>query len=111
MNLDTLSSDSSEEDISDSGRSFHSLIVWGSDLYVHILENIDHCLWEEATLIEIFTSIGCLKGKGVPISATPSLGNKVFMCMYLLIFRMLVHKWSLQLLSGSDGLRLCSFHS
>ena len=50
-----------------------------------------------------------MKGKGVLISATPCLGNKVFMCMYLLIFRMLVHKWSLQLLSGSDGLRLCSF--
>ena len=75
MNLDTPSSDSSEEDIRDSGRSFHSLRVCGSDLYVHILENIDHCLWEEATLLEIFTSRGCLKGKGVLISATPSLGN------------------------------------
>ena len=75
MNLDTPSSDSSEEDMRDSGRSFHFLIVCGSDLYVHILENIDHFLWEKATLIEIFTSRGCLKGKGVLISATPSLGN------------------------------------
>ena len=35
VNLDTLSSDSSEEDIRDSGGggSFHSLIDWGSDLY------------------------------------------------------------------------------
>ena len=74
MNLDTLSFDSSEEDIRDSGRSFHSLIVWGSDLYVHILENIDHCLWEEATLIEIFTSRGCLKGKGVLVLPRLVLG-------------------------------------
>ena len=29
VNLDTLSSDSSEEEIRDSGRSFQSLIVWG----------------------------------------------------------------------------------
>ena len=28
VNLDTLSSDSSEEEIRDSGRSFQSLIVW-----------------------------------------------------------------------------------
>ena len=67
-------------------------------------------LGEEAVLIEIFTSRGYLNGQGVLISATHSLWNKVIMCMYLLIFRMLVHKWSLQLLSGSDGLRLCSFH-
>ena len=40
VNLDTLSADSSEEDSRDSGRPFHSLIFWGSDLYVHILENI-----------------------------------------------------------------------
>ena len=33
MNLDTLSSDSSEEEIRDSGRSFQSLIVWGKKLY------------------------------------------------------------------------------
>ena len=32
MNLDTLSSDSSEEEIRDSGRSFQSLIVWGKNL-------------------------------------------------------------------------------
>ena len=34
VNLDTLSSDSSEEEIRDSGRSFQSLIVWGKKLYV-----------------------------------------------------------------------------
>ena len=33
VNLDTLSSDSSEEEIRDSGRSFQSLIVWGKKLY------------------------------------------------------------------------------
>ena len=43
VNLDTLSSDSSEEEIRDSGSSFHSLIV-GAVIYIfHILENIDHC--------------------------------------------------------------------
>ena len=31
MNLDTLSSDSSEEEIRDSGTSFQSLIVWGKN--------------------------------------------------------------------------------
>ena len=40
MNLDTLSSDSSEEEIRDSGSSFYSLIV-GAVIYIfHILENI-----------------------------------------------------------------------
>ena len=34
VNLDTLSSDSSEEEIRDSGRSFQSLIVWGKKLYI-----------------------------------------------------------------------------
>ena len=34
VNLDTLSSDSSEEEISDSGRSFQSLIVWEKKLYL-----------------------------------------------------------------------------
>ena len=34
VNLDTLSSDSSEEEIRDSGRSFQSLIVWGKKLYL-----------------------------------------------------------------------------
>ena len=43
MNLDTLSSDSSEEEIRDSGSSFYSLIV-GAVIYIfHILENIVHC--------------------------------------------------------------------
>ena len=32
VNLDTLSSDSSEEEIGDSGRSFQSLIVWEKKL-------------------------------------------------------------------------------
>ena len=35
MNLDTLSSDSSEEEIRDTGRSFQSLIVWGKKLYIY----------------------------------------------------------------------------
>ena len=34
MNLDTLSSDSSEEELRDSGRSFESLIVWGNHILV-----------------------------------------------------------------------------
>ena len=34
VNLDMLSSDSSEEEIRDSGRSFQSLIVWGKKLYL-----------------------------------------------------------------------------
>ena len=34
MNLDTQSSDSSEEEIRDSGRLFQSLIVWGKKLYI-----------------------------------------------------------------------------
>ena len=34
VNLDTLSSDSSEEEIRDSGRSFQSLIVLGKKLYL-----------------------------------------------------------------------------
>ena len=33
-------------------------------------------LGEEAILIDIFTGRGYLKGQGVLISATPSLGNK-----------------------------------
>ena len=32
--LDTLSSDSSKEEIRDSGRSFQSLIVWEKKLYI-----------------------------------------------------------------------------
>ena len=42
MNLDTLSSDSSEEEIRDSGSSFYSLIV-GAVENLYFLENIDHC--------------------------------------------------------------------
>ena len=34
VNLDTLSSDSSEEEIRDSGRSFQSLIFGGKKLYI-----------------------------------------------------------------------------
>ena len=68
MNLDTLSADS---------QRFMEVIPFPDSL------------GEEAVLIEIFTSKGYLKGQGVLISATPSLWNKVIMCMYLLIFRML----------------------
>ena len=83
MNLDTLSSDS---------QRFREVIPFPDSL------------GEEAVLIETFNSRGYLKGQGVLISATPSPGNKVIKCMYLLIFRMLVHERSLQLLSGSNGL-------
>ena len=84
VNLDTLSSDS---------QRFREVIPFPDSL------------GEEAVLKETFkSSRGYLKGKGVLISATPSLGNKVIMCMYLLIFRMLVRERSLQLFSGSDGL-------
>ena len=34
VNIDILSSDRSEEEIRDSGRSFQSLIVWGNKLYL-----------------------------------------------------------------------------
>ena len=34
VKLDTISNDSSEEEIRDSGRSFQSLIVWGKKLYL-----------------------------------------------------------------------------
>ena len=67
MNLDTLSSDSSEEEIRDSGRSFQSPVSLGEEA-IHVL-------------IDIFTSRGYLKGQGVLISAAPSLGNKVI-CTY-----------------------------
>ena len=43
VNLDTLSSDSSEEEIRDSGSSFQSLIVGAVIYIVRILENVDHC--------------------------------------------------------------------
>ena len=66
MNLDTLSSDSSEEEIRDLVRAFQSVIVWGEKLHI---------------LIDIFTSIGYQKDQGVLISATPSFGNKVI-CRY-----------------------------
>ena len=54
VHLDTLSSDSSEEEIRNSGRSFQSLIVWGKKLYYR---------------------------QGMLIPATPSLENKVI-CRY-----------------------------
>ena len=39
MNLDTLSSASSEEEIGDSGRSFQSLIVWAyTNLWSGVME-------------------------------------------------------------------------
>ena len=83
MNLDTISSDS---------QRFRAVIPFPD------------ILGDEAVLIETFSCRGYLKGQGVLISATPGLGNKVIMCMYLLIFRMRVHERSLQLLLGSDGL-------
>ena len=36
VNLDTLSSDSSEKEIRDSGMSFQSLIVWGGAILIDI---------------------------------------------------------------------------
>ena len=74
MNLDTLSSDS---------QRFREVIPFPDSL------------GEEAVLLETFSNKGYLKGQGVLVSVTPSLGNKVIMCMYLLIFRMLVHERSL----------------
>ena len=61
MNLDALSSDSSEEEIRDSGRFIP----------------VAYSLEEEAIFIDIFTGRGYLKGQDVLISATPRLGNKV----------------------------------
>ena len=60
MNLDTLSSDSSEEE-------FRDVIP------------VPDSLGEEATciLIDIFTGLGYLKGQGGLIPAPPCLGNKV----------------------------------
>ena len=49
VNLDTLSSDNSEEEIRGSGRSFQSLIVWGGG--------------GEAILRDIFTCRKYLKGQ------------------------------------------------
>ena len=81
-----------------------TLLSFDSQRFREIIPLSDS-LGEEAVLnIETFTGRWYLKGQGVLISATPSLGNKVIMCMYLLMFRMLVHERSLQLLSGSDGL-------
>ena len=57
MNLDTLSSDSSEEEIRDSGSSFHSLIV-GAVIYIfNILENKDHCQGDELIYINIYAPV------------------------------------------------------
>ena len=59
VNLDTLSSDSSEEEIRDSGSSFHSLIV-GAVIYIfHILEHIDHCQGEELIYINMCAPVSC----------------------------------------------------
>ena len=55
--LNTLSSDSSEEEIRDSGSSFYSLIV-GAVIYIfHILENIDHCQGGGLIYINIFAPV------------------------------------------------------
>ena len=62
VNLDTLSSDSSEEEI-----RLREVIP------------VPDSLGEE--VIDIFTSRGYLKGQGVLISVVPSLGNKVI-CRY-----------------------------
>ena len=57
VNLDTLSSDSSEEEIRDSGSSFHSLIVGAVIFIFHILENIDHCQGEELIYINMYAPV------------------------------------------------------
>ena len=57
VNLDTLSCDSSEEEIRDSGSSFHSLIV-GAVIYIfHILENKDHYQGEELIYINMYAPV------------------------------------------------------
>ena len=56
MNLDTLSSDSSEEEIRDSGRSFQSQIVWGKklDLWSQIVWGKKLDLWGPPGVLEIW---------------------------------------------------------
>ena len=57
MNIDTLSSDSSEEEIRDSGSSFHFLIV-GAVIYIfYILENKDHYQEEELFYINMYAPV------------------------------------------------------
>ena len=65
MNLDTLSTDISEE----KNQRFGKVIP------------VPDSLGKEAILIDIITSRGYLKGQEVLISAAPSLGNKVI-CWY-----------------------------
>ena len=68
MNLDTLPSDSSEEEIRDSGSSFHSLVV-GAVIYIfHILENKDHYQGEELLYINMYAPIHI--GRSMPTAAT-----------------------------------------
>ena len=67
VNLDTLSFDSSEEEVRD----------WE----VIPVPDTSDSLGEDAILIDIFTSRGYSKGQGVLISGAPILGNKVF-CRY-----------------------------
>ena len=57
LNLDTLSSDSSEEEIRDSGSSFYSLIVRAVIYIFHILENIDHCQGEKLIYINMYAPV------------------------------------------------------
>ena len=68
MNLDTLSSDSSEVEIRDSGSSFHSLIV-GAVIYIfHISENKDHYQGEELIYINMYEQFHI--GRSMPTAAT-----------------------------------------
>ena len=69
MNLDTLSSDSSEEEIGDSGSSFYSLIVVAVIYIFHILENIDHCQGGgELIYINMYAQFHI--GRSMPTAAT-----------------------------------------
>ena len=65
VNLATQSSESSADEIRESGRAFQSLIVWG----------------KEATFINICIGNGSLKCHRVLIPTTPSFGEKVI-CWY-----------------------------
>ena len=56
---------------------------------------VPDCLGEEAILIDIFTSKGYLKGKGMLISATPILGIMSSVGILALPFRPLYNKKSI----------------
>ena len=57
MNLDTLSSDNSGEEIRDSGSSFNSLIVGAVIYFFHIMENINQCQGEELIYINMYAQV------------------------------------------------------